>query len=123
MSYPIRNLQDYVELVNLLWKAFYEGSNSANKIGNLNDDREHKKLIKDINILVKINDLRMVDAHDLEQDSATYESKVRIACQIRDLYTGKKHSRDFNSNDLIVFQYRIVSELYDFMKQLNASFT
>lgn len=122
MSYPIRGEEDYRELVELLWKAFYEGSNSSNKIPNLEDDRAHNKIMKEINVVIKINDLRMVEAHDLEQDPATYETKVKNACMIRDLYTGKKHVRDFNSNDFIIFQYRIVNELFDFMKQFSKSF-
>ncbi|HXG06471.1 MAG TPA: hypothetical protein VNI77_04000 [Nitrososphaera sp.] len=122
MSYPIRGEEDYRELVELLWKAFYEGSNSSNKIPNLEEDRAHKKIMKEISVIIKINDLRMVEAHDLEQDPATYETKVKNACIISDFYTGKKHVRDFNSNDFIIFQYRIVNELFDFMKQLSKSF-
>lgn len=121
LSHSIRDPQEYVELVDLLWKAFYEGSKSGSTIGNLNDDRNHVKPLHDINILIKIDDLRKVQFHDLEHDRETYEEKLKRACDIRDLFTGKKLVQDFDENDFIVFQYRIANEILQFMKSFNES--
>jgi len=121
LSHRIRNENDYKKLIELTWKAFYEGSGSANKIGNLSDDRNHVKPMTEVNILIKIDDLRKVEAHDLEHDRSTYEEKIKTACEIRDLFTGKKHITDFDENDYTIFQYKLINELLDFMKTFNAS--
>lgn len=105
MSKIVKNEADYKTFIDETWKVFYEGSNSGNRIDSFTDDRSHRKLIPDINILIKLDDLRKVKAHDLEHDRETYAEKIRIASNIRDFYVGKKLVTDFNENDFLVFQH------------------
>lgn len=115
LQHRIKNVKGYETFIDLLWKAFYEGSHSANNIGTLDNDRNHTKPLKDLNILIKIDDLRKIDAHDLEHDRNTYQQKVKIACDLWKLYVSKRHINDFNENDFVIFQYKIIQELLDFL--------
>ncbi|MCJ7762337.1 hypothetical protein MUP38_02640 [Candidatus Bathyarchaeota archaeon] len=121
LSRRIIDQADYAKLIELAWKAFYEGSGSANRINNFSDDRNHVKPISEVNILIKIDDLRKIEAHDLEHDRSTYGQKIKTACEIRTLFTGKRHVMDFDETDFMVFQYKLINELLDFMKAYNAS--
>lgn len=121
LSRLARNQVECDRLVDLSWKAFYEGSNSGNNLGDLSTDRNHIKDLEKVNIIIKINDLRKVDAHDLEHDRSTYELKIKIASDIRELWTGKKMLQDFDEEDFIVFQHRLESEILDFLQELNES--
>lgn len=119
LSGLVNNLSDYERLIDLAWKSFYEGTESGNKIGDLPDDRNHRKPTKDLHILIKIDDLRKITAHDLEHDRATYEPKVKTACEIRDYWTGKKLPQDFDEYDFIVFQHKLIAELLEFVNKYN----
>ncbi len=116
-----KNLEEHKKLIEILWKSFYEGSGSGNRVGDLSRDRDGSKLPKDLHILIKIDDLRKVDAHNLELDKETYEKKVKTACEIRKFWTGKKFPQDFDEEDFLIFQHRIIGELLGFAEKLNES--
>lgn len=121
LSKLIKNLDEYERLIDITWKAFYEGGGSGNRVGDLSADRNHQKPLDKVNILIKIDDLRKVTAHDLEHDRQTYEPKIKVACDIRELWTGKKLTQDFDEYDFIVFQHRLISELLEFLQDFNES--
>lgn len=121
MPVRIKNKKGFRNFIEVIWKTFYEGSQSANRLGNFVDDRNHTKGITDTNILIKIDDLRKIEAHDLEHDKATYAAKIKTACDTLKHYTGKSYEEDFTENDFSIFQYKVIQELLDFLEHYRDS--
>ncbi len=111
---PVESRDNFKELINSIYKVFYEGSGSLNRI-----PEESKR---EDSIFLDIKHLRTDFFHDYEHGSEKEikEKKIIIA-EIYNLYTNKKSFEELDENELIHFQRKILEKLKRVLLEIKIS--
>ncbi len=116
----INSENDYKNFIDALWKILYEASNCANNLGDLKKHRDHEVSTKELNVILKINDLRRPLFHDLEQ-GVGYEEKIRWAAEVISYYTGKGVLSDLSGTDYYKFQIRLLEDVKMYLQDYSSA--
>ncbi len=111
VSSPISSKRDFKELIDSLYKIFYEGSGSLVRIP--------QKLIGEESIFIEIKNLRTDCFHDYEHgvDGKILKKKEEIS-KVYEKYSGKKTIEEIEEINLIHFQRKLLEKIRNSLIEL-----
>lgn len=111
ISTPVTSKEEFGTFIDSMYKLFYEGSGSLNRIP--------KDLIKEDSILLEIKHLRTEFRHDIEHGNRKdIEHKREIISEICKKYTGEKTLDKANNKDFILAQNLILTKTNKILQEI-----